>query len=102
MSSAELLTSALHAGLSGRRSLEDALSDYERERNETAMPMYDLTCQLAALAFAQDMRTLLAALRGNQGDTNRFFGLIAQTTPVAAFFAPDNIQRIVTSAHLDA
>jgi flavin-dependent dehydrogenase len=100
--SAELLSSALDAGLNGRRSLEDALSDYERERNETAMPMYDFTCRLAALEFAPDLRTLLAALRGNQEDTNQFFGLIAQTTPVTVFFAQENIQRIVMSARVDA
>src|SRR5439155_10456499 len=89
---AELLASAVDAGLSGRRLMSEALSDYERERNEKAMPMYDMTCQLATLDFPGDLRRLLNALRGNQEDTNKFFGLIAQTTAPPEFFAPENIQ----------
>jgi 2-polyprenyl-6-methoxyphenol hydroxylase-like FAD-dependent oxidoreductase len=95
---AELLASAVDAGLSGRRAMSDALGDYERERNEKAMPMYDLTCHLATLQFPPEMRQLLIALRGNQEDTNRFFGLIAQTTAPPEFFAPENIARIMARA----
>ena len=95
---AELLAAAIDVGLSGRRPLVEALADYERERNETAMPMYDLTCQLATMEFSAEMRQLLTALQGNQEDTNRFFGLIAQTTSAPEFFASENIQRIFASA----
>ena len=95
---AELLAGAIDAGLSGRQSLVEALRQYERERNETAMPMYDFTCRLARMEFSHEMRRLLTALRENPEDTSRFFGLIAQTTSVPEFFSPENIQRILNTA----
>jgi len=93
---AELLADAIDAGLSRRRPLEEALAGYERQRNEDALPVYDFTYQLASLAPpAPEMQALFGALRENQEETNRFFGLMARTVPVAEFFAPENIARIV-------
>jgi hypothetical protein len=40
------------------------------------------------------MMQLLNALRTNQEQTNRFFGLFAQTVTVPEFFSPDNMKRI--------
>jgi hypothetical protein len=40
------------------------------------------------------MSRLIAALDGNQDDTDRFFGVIAGTVPIPEFFAPGNIERI--------
>ena len=45
---AELLSEALDSGFTEHRPLEEALADYERQRNETVMPIYELTCQLAS------------------------------------------------------
>jgi 2-polyprenyl-6-methoxyphenol hydroxylase-like FAD-dependent oxidoreductase len=93
--SAELLFDAIDSGLSGRQPLEAALAQYEQQRNETALPLYEFTCQLATLAPPPpEMQQLLAALQGNQEQTNRFFALFAQTVSVPAFFAPENMQRI--------
>jgi hypothetical protein len=79
--------------------LADALADYERRRNEAVTPIYGLTCQLAALQPpAPEMERLFAALRHDQTQTDRFFGTIAGTVPVAEFFAPENIERIVAAA----
>src|SRR5581483_4248664 len=47
---AELLANAIHDGLTGTRPLSQALVDYERARNDHALPRYQLTCQLGALA----------------------------------------------------
>src|SRR5581483_7646777 len=46
---AELLADAIDAGLAGRQPLDEALADYERRRNAVAMPLYELTCELASL-----------------------------------------------------
>src|SRR5262245_47687963 len=93
---AELLSAAIDAGFSGRRPLEQALAGYERQRNEDALPVYEFTYQLASLAPpAPEMQMLFGALRENQEETNRFFGVMARTVPVADFFAPENIARIV-------
>jgi hypothetical protein len=45
-----------------------------------------------------EMLCMLAALATNQDDTNHFFGAWAGTIPIPEFFAPDNIQRIMTAA----
>src|ERR671933_1753445 len=93
---AELLAEAIDAGLSGRRPLELSLADYERRRNEEAMPIYGLTQQFAALEPPPpEMQQLFAALRGNQADTDRFMGLFAGTTSVPQYFAPENLGRIM-------
>jgi flavin-dependent dehydrogenase len=92
---AELLAGAIDDGLAGRRPLEDALADYERRRNEAALPIYELTHQLAALEPpAPDMQALFAALRDDPEQTGRFFGTIAGTVAMADFFAPENLGRI--------
>jgi flavin-dependent dehydrogenase len=97
---AELLAEALDAGWSGREPPEEALAGYERRRNEAAFPLYEFTCQLATLAPPPpEMQRLFAALRGNPEQTDRFFGLFAQTVSVPEFFAPDNMQRILGESH---
>ena len=95
---AELLAEALDAGFSGRRPLGEALADYERRRNEAAMPVHELTCLSASPGPRRPwMRRLLAALRRNQAETDRFIGTIAGTVPTAEFFAPENVRRIVAA-----
>lgn len=96
---AQLLSEAIDAGLAGRQPLAEALAGYQRRRDEAATAMYELTCQRAALEPpAPEMSHLLAALQGNQADTDRFIGVIAGTIPIAEFFAPGNIQRITAPA----
>ncbi|MDQ5822954.1 MAG: NAD(P)/FAD-dependent oxidoreductase [Chloroflexota bacterium] len=45
---AELLTDAIDEGFSGRLALNDALAEYERQRNEAATPEYTETCYSAS------------------------------------------------------
>lgn len=93
---AEFLVDAIDDGLSGRRPLDESLTDYERRRNDVAMPVYEFTCQLAPFdPPPPEMLQLYNALRGNQAETDRFCGLIAQTASIPEFFAPENIQRII-------
>ncbi|MCC6178694.1 MAG: NAD(P)/FAD-dependent oxidoreductase [Chloroflexi bacterium] len=100
---AELLVSAIDAGFSGRQPLETALSECERRRNEAVKPMYDFNCQLATLdPPPPEMQALLAALRDNQAETNRFLGTIAGTVPIPDFFAPANVERVMRGARMAA
>ena len=46
---ADLLAAAIHDGFSGKRPLEEALADYERERNEIATPLFEFTTALAGM-----------------------------------------------------
>ena len=100
---ADLLAEAIDAGFAGRQPLAEALADYERRRNEEVMGLYHLNAQLARLEPpTPEQLALRAALRGNQEDTDRYFGAISGTIPLQEFFAPANIQRIMTTARLAA
>ena len=93
---AELVAEAIDIGFSGGRPLEEALADYERQRNDVSLPMYELTCQLASLEPPPpQMQRLFAALHGNQAETNHFFGALEGMEPIPEFFSPENIGRIM-------
>ena len=99
----ELVAEAIHAGWSGRRALEEALASYERQRNETALPLYEYDTQRASMeAPPPEMQQLFAALQGNQEQTNRLLGLAEGTTSFSEFFSPENIQRIKAAAGVGA
>jgi 2-polyprenyl-6-methoxyphenol hydroxylase-like FAD-dependent oxidoreductase len=96
---AEGLANAIDNGFSGRQALEDALADYERQRNESAMLGFELNFQFATLQPPPpEMQALFGTLRGNQTEINRFVGPLVGTIPIPEFFAPANIQRILTEA----
>ena len=93
--SAELLAEAIDSAFNGHQPVDDAMQGYEHARNDSAFPLYEFTCQLATLAPPPpEMQQLLAALKGNQEQTDRFFGIFAQTVSVPDFFAPENMQKI--------
>jgi flavin-dependent dehydrogenase len=96
---AELLTNALDDGLSGRRLLEEALMDYERQRNEATMPDYRENLFLAQFKpLPPDAYQLRGALRTSQADTNRFFLAREGLIPFETFFNRENLQRVMAEA----
>jgi flavin-dependent dehydrogenase len=99
---AELLADAIHQGQTGEQPLEAALAQYEQKRNARAVPDHEYTCQLARLEHwdAPEMLQLRAVLRGNAEDTGHFFAVLAKATAREEFFAPHNMQRIVSRAEL--
>ena len=98
-----MLAEAIDDGFAGRQSLPEALAGYERRRNEAALPIFDLTCQLAALQPPPpEMQQLFGALRQNQEKTDRFFGTIAGTVSVPNFFAPENLEQIIIETEATA
>lgn len=97
--SAEWLAEAIDAGFSGRQSLEQSLADYEEKRNTSEMPYFELTTQLAALEPPPaEVAQLLFALRNNPEQRSRFFGVLSHSVPVQEFFAPENVQSIMSGA----
>ena len=93
---AELLAAALDAGFAGAQPLEAALAAYELTRNEESRGLYELTCEFASLAPPTvEQQALFGALRTNEEDTRRFFGVVAGTVRADEFFAPGNLARIV-------
>ena len=102
--SAEWLAQAIDDGFSGRQPLEQALARYEETRNQSEMPYFELTTQLAALAPPpQEVQELLFALQFNPEQRSRFFGVLSHSVPVQEFFAPENVEKIMAgSAHASA
>jgi 2-polyprenyl-6-methoxyphenol hydroxylase-like FAD-dependent oxidoreductase len=86
---ADELAAAIDAGLSGEELLEQSLADYARRRDESVMPMYELTCELASLEPpSREMQQRFAAMRGDQEAISRFFGTLAGSVRIADFFNP--------------
>ena len=95
---AEVLAAAIDDGFADLRSLAEALAAYEQARNERTGPLYELTGQFAALQpHPPEMQQLIAALRHNPAQADRFIGTIAGTVPIPEFFAPENLARITRS-----
>jgi flavin-dependent dehydrogenase len=96
---AESVADAIDAGLASRMPLNDALAQYERSRINAAKEMYEYTCDLARMEpEPPQVKRLFHALRGNQAETDRFFGVLAGTVRVSEFYAPDNVSRIIAAA----
>ena len=93
---AELVSSALDDAFMGRRSQDEALAAYERERDGSTRPMFDLTCQLASHEPPSDEEVeLFAAIASHEDGTRDFVSVLAGTMPVEAFFDPANLERYV-------
>jgi flavin-dependent dehydrogenase len=85
---AEFLADALVDGLSGSRPLDHTLAEYERRRNEAAMPAYDLNYRMASLRGANlKMQQRYLDLRRNQAATDRFIGALMGSVPISDVFS---------------
>jgi len=69
---------------------------YRSARDRQALPMYELTCQLATLEPPPpELQQLLGAVHGNQDAMDAFVRMNAGVISPAEFFAPDNVGRIL-------
>jgi 2-polyprenyl-6-methoxyphenol hydroxylase-like FAD-dependent oxidoreductase len=93
---AERCASALDDFLNGSCSYEEAMSAYQRDRDEHVTPMYEFTCQLASLKPPPpEMRQLFAAVAGNREAMDGFAQMNAGTISPAAYLAPENVAKIM-------
>jgi 2-polyprenyl-6-methoxyphenol hydroxylase-like FAD-dependent oxidoreductase len=96
---AERCAVALNEGLTGTRSLDEAMSDYQRDRDTRVLPMYEFTCQLATLEPPPpEMLQLFGAIHGNQKAMDGFAQMNAGTVSPAEFFSPENVGAIMAAA----
>ncbi len=96
---AERCVVALDEGLSGARSLDEAMSHYQRDRDARVLPMYEFTCQLAMLESpAPEVLQLFRAIHGNQKAMDGFAQMNAGTVSPAEFFSPENVGAIMAAA----
>ncbi len=92
---AELLADAVADGLQGRRPLERALGRYRRARDRAALPMYRFTAEIASFSPPAGQEALFRALVGRQAEIDRFLGVLTGAVPVAEFFSPRSLIRLV-------
>jgi flavin-dependent dehydrogenase len=96
---AEALASALDDAFAERRPYEDSMADYQRARDEEAMPIYEFTCDFAKIEPPPpEMQQLIGAMYGNQEAMDDFVSVMAGTLPAPEFFAPENAGRIISQA----
>jgi 2-polyprenyl-6-methoxyphenol hydroxylase-like FAD-dependent oxidoreductase len=98
---AERCSTALDEAFTGKRSFDDAMSEYQRERDRHVLPMYHFTCQLASLQPPPpEVQQLFGAIQGNQAAMNDFARMNAGTISPEQFFAPENVGPIMAAAQL--
>jgi flavin-dependent dehydrogenase len=93
---AERCATALHEALSGERPYEDAMGDYQRQRDEASMPVYEFTTQMAKLeAPPLEMQAILAATSCSQAAMDGFVGVTTGSVSPLEFFDPANVATIL-------
>ena len=96
---AESCAGALDQALSGERPYDQAMADYRSTRDAAALPMYEMTAQIAALQPPDpQMIQLVTAMQGNQEAMDAFARVNSGATPIPEFFAPENLGKIFGQA----
>ena len=96
---AERCAQGLDAALAGTVPYERAMADYQSSRDARAMPVYQMTLQIASLQPPDEqMIRLVSAIAGNQEAMDAFARLNSGVTSPAEFFTPENLGRIAGQA----
>jgi 2-polyprenyl-6-methoxyphenol hydroxylase-like FAD-dependent oxidoreductase len=96
---AESISRALTSALGGERTYEDAMAEHTAARDAAVLPMYEMTTELATLQPPTPAeQALFAAIAEVPATQDAFVRANAGTDSPAAFFAPDNLARILRSA----
>jgi flavin-dependent dehydrogenase len=96
---AELLAAALTSTFAGTQSFDVALGEYQAKRDAQSLPMYDFTCQIAAMQPPPaELQQLLGAVHGNQDAMDGFCRVNAGVTSPAEFFSEANVAAIFAAA----
>jgi 2-polyprenyl-6-methoxyphenol hydroxylase-like FAD-dependent oxidoreductase len=97
--SAELCAQALHETLSGARTFDEAMGDFQATRDADALPMYEFTCQFASMAPPPpEMQQLFNAIRQTQPAMDGFVQVFSGVRSPAEFFSEENVARIFAAA----
>jgi 2-polyprenyl-6-methoxyphenol hydroxylase-like FAD-dependent oxidoreductase len=85
---AELLADAVVAG--------ETLDSYQAARDAAALPMYEMTTDLASFAPPRpEQEMLMRALEGNQPEIDRFLSVLTGSLPIPDYFSPRNMLRLI-------
>ncbi len=93
---AEAVSAALDEAFTEQRSYDDAMGAWQRERDESSLPVYGLTCDFAKIEPPPpEMQQLMGAVSQNPAACDDFVSALAGTMPIPEFFAPENVGRIM-------
>ena len=93
---AELLSDAVSAGLDGGPPLDEALAGYQAARDAAALPMYEMTTDLASFAPPRpEQEMLVRALEGNQPEIDRFLSVLTGSLPAPEYFTARRMLRLI-------
>ncbi|MCK9897112.1 NAD(P)/FAD-dependent oxidoreductase [Frankia sp. AgB32] len=98
----EVLAEKLHEGLSGERSIDEAVVEYVKIRDAESNGTFELTCSLAELSLTPYYDSVFRATSMSQEYTTKFFGLIAGGIPGEEFFAPSNLEKLYEEVGMPA
>jgi 2-polyprenyl-6-methoxyphenol hydroxylase-like FAD-dependent oxidoreductase len=97
---AELAAGAIDDALTGRRPYDEGMAAYQQTRDRESGPVYAFTDDFAHLQPPPpELQQLIGAMHGNQEAMDDFISVQAATLPAPEFFSPENVGRIMASAH---
>ena len=72
------------------------LDDYRRRRDTAALPMYEMTADVASIAPPRpEQELLMAALAGRPEEISRFLGVLTGAVAIPSYFSPRNLLRLI-------
>jgi 2-polyprenyl-6-methoxyphenol hydroxylase-like FAD-dependent oxidoreductase len=93
---AEQCSTAVDDWLHDRSGYDEAMDAWQQARDAAVLPVFEFTTELATLEpLPPEMLQVLGAVHGNSEAMDDFVSLTAGTVSPAAFFAPENIDRIM-------
>ncbi|HEY0700409.1 MAG TPA: FAD-dependent oxidoreductase, partial [Micromonospora sp.] len=92
---AELLAGHLDGALRGERPVDDATAEYATERDQEAMTRYQFNLEAAKFDPLPELLDILRAVKDDQHEIDRFFGMIAGLMGPQDFFTEELIERAV-------
>ena len=96
---AETCAGALDQAFTGARPFDEAMDEYQRDRDTRVLAMYEFTCLLATLEPPPpEMQQLFAAIHGNQKAMDAFVQMNAGTISPAEFFAPEHVGAMMAES----
>jgi flavin-dependent dehydrogenase len=100
---AEAVSAALDDTFAQRRPFAEAMAEWQQARDEESLPIYGLTCDFAKIEPPPaEMQQLLGAVSQSPDAMSDFVSVMAGTLAPPAFFAPDNVARIMGDANMVA
>ncbi|WP_109524413.1 MULTISPECIES: NAD(P)/FAD-dependent oxidoreductase [Nocardia] len=87
----QLLADLAHEGLSGARPMDEALAEYERERDAQSASTYELTRSISELTLTPYYDSVFRATSMSPDYSKKFFGLIAGLYPPDKFFGEQQL-----------